>query len=319
MRISGDGITVDCEPDAGFVITAITDLLTGAEALWRRAGFVPAAFQRSLGPSGDASIESFGDLFVGGWFEMFPSAAFPGTVDGPGAPSRSMQHGEVMRLPWGVVDRSDRHVEATVVTVRTPFRLTRRLELVGRELVVSERVRNIGAWPAPYVWGHHPCFSRETFAGGRFELDVASAHVPGPVLDPANSVLRPAARFTFPQAPMVDGGVRDLARIPDQADGRQELVAVELRSGRLRITAPRHGRALVVAWDVRDLPYALLWQCYLAPGAAWWGTCDAFAIEPTSAPGPSLDDAVAAGAVKYLDPGGEATLTLRVAWEALNG
>lgn len=319
MRISCDGLTVECEPDAGFVITAITDALTGAEALWRRAGFVPAAFQRSLGPSGDASIESFGDLFLGGWFEMFPTAAFPGTVDGPTGPSRSLLHGEVMRLPWEVVDLSDRHVEATVVTVRTPFRLTRRLELVDRELVVSERVRNIGAWPAPYVWGHHPCFSRETFAGGRIELDIASAHVPGPVLDPTNSVLRREATFDFPQAPMIGGEELDLARIPDVADGRQELVSVVLRTGRLRITAPRHGRALVLAWDIRDLPYALLWQCYRAPGAAWWGTCDTFAVEPSSAPGPSLDDAIVAGAVRHLDPGGEATLTLRVAWEALDG
>ena len=314
VRISADGLTVECLPDAGFTITAITDEATGAEALWRREGFTPGASVRTLGPSGDASVESFVDLFVGGWFEMFPTAGYPGTVDGPVGPSRSLLHGEVMRLPWDIVERSARHIEATVDTLRTPFRLTRRLEIIESELLVREHVRNVGRASAPYVWGHHPCFSRATFAGGRFDLDVASAKVPGPVYDEAHNSLLPDASFAFPHAPMTDGATRDVARIPDDADGRHEQSSLVLRSGGLRITAPRVSRAFTLAWDVADLPYVLLWQDYAAQGAAFWGTCDTFAVEPSSAPGRSLDDAVDAGAVRYLDPGAEATLTMKACW-----
>lgn len=317
VRIGGRGLAVECDPDAGFTITAITDEATRAEAFWTRAGFVPGAFQRSLGPSGDASVESFIDLFVGGWFEMFPTAGYPGTVRGPVGPALSLLHGEVMRLPWEVMEQSPTHIEATVVTVRTPFHLARRMEIVEGELVVHERIRNIGASAAPYVWGHHPCFSRETFAGGRFELDVASSVVPGPVFDEANNALVAGATFAFPHAPMVDGTTRDVAHIPALADGRHEQSSLVLRSGGLRITAPRFGRAFRLDWDVADLPYVLLWQDYRAPEVAFWGTCDTFGVEPSSAPGRSLDDAVAAGALRYLDAGAEASLTMRAAWGAL--
>jgi galactose mutarotase-like enzyme len=319
VRISGGNLAVACHPKAGFTITSIIDEATGAEALWTRAGFTPAVFTRTLGPSGEASVESFVDLFVGGWFEMFPTAGYSGTVEGPVGPSRSLLHGEVMRLPWDIIEQSASHIEASVVTLRTPFRLTRRLEIVEDELVIHERVHNLGGTAAPYVWGHHPCFSRVTFAGGRFDLDVASATVPGPVYDQSHSALVPDTSFAFPHAPTTSGASRDVALIPEHADGRHEQTSLVLRSGGLRITAPHVGRAFTMTWDVADLPYVLLWQDYAAPGAAFWGTCDTFAVEPSSAPGRSLDDAVAVGAVRYLDPNAEATLTMRAAWGALKG
>jgi hypothetical protein len=168
------------------------------------------------------------------------------------------------------------------------------------------------------VWGHHPCFDRATFAGGRFELDAVSAEVPAPVFDPAHSSLVPGAPFAFPDAPMLDGGRRDVAAIPEAADGRHEQTTVVVRRGGVRITAPRIGRAFTLTWDERDFPHVLLWQDYQAPDAAFWGTCDTFAVEPSSAPGRSLDDAVAAGAVRLLAPGEAANLTMRARWSAID-
>ncbi len=318
IRLTGEHLLVDCDPDAGFPITAIVDAATGANALWQRTGFVPAESVRTLGPSGDASIESFIDLFVGGWFEMFPTTGYPGTVQGSVGPAMSLLHGEAMRLPWVVTHRDATAVEASVVMVRTPFRLTRRLEIVGPELVVSERAENLGASPAPYVWGHHPCFDRATFAGGRFEIDTVSAEVPAPVYDEAHSSLVPGASFPFPDAPMAGGGTRDVAAIPGAPDGRHEQTTLVVRRGGVRITAPRFGRAFSLLWDERDFPHVLLWQDYRADGAAFWGTCDTFAVEPSTAPGRSLGDAVTAGAVRELAPGGSASVTMRARWEAID-
>lgn len=318
IRIGGDPLWVECDPGAGFVITAIVDAASGANALWRRIGFVPSEFRRSVGPSGELSIESFVDLFVGGWFEMFPTAGYPGTVQGPTAPAVSLLHGEVMRLPWTVTHQDALAVEASVETLRTPFRLTRRLEIIGGELVVTERAENTSPAPAPYVWGHHPCFDRATFAGGRFAIDAVAAEVPAPVFDPVHSSLVEGAAFTFPEAPMEGGGVRDVAAIPETPDGRHEQTTLLLRRGGVRITAPRLGRAFRLTWDERDFPHVLLWQDYRADGAAFWGTCDTFAVEPSSAPGRSLADAVAAGAVRELAPGASATVTMRAAWTALD-
>jgi galactose mutarotase-like enzyme len=317
IRIGGDPLWVECDPDGGFAISAIVDAATGANALWQRTGFVPAEFQRVLGPSGEASIESFVDLFVGGWFEMFPTTGYSGTVQGSTGPAISLLHGEVMRLPWEVTRRGATMVEASVATVRTPFRLTRRLELEGAELIVTERAENLASVAAPYVWGHHPCFDRATFAGGRFEIDAVSAEVPAPVFDVAHSSLVPGASFVFPAAPTIDGDVRDVAAIPEAPDGRHEQTTLVVRRGGVRITAPRIGRAFSLLWDEHDFPHVLLWQDYRAPDAAFWGTCDTFAVEPSSAPGRSLDDAVAAGAVRLLPPGETASVMMRARWDAM--
>jgi hypothetical protein len=168
------------------------------------------------------------------------------------------------------------------------------------------------------VWGHHPCFDRATFAGGRFEIDATTAEVPAPVFDEAHNSLVPGAVFTFPRAPTADGGVRDVGAVPETPDGRHEQTTLVLRRGGVRITAPRIGRAFSLLWDERDFPYVLLWQDYRAAGAAFWGTCDTFAVEPSSAPGRSLDDAVAAGAVRELAPGASVSLTMRARWGAID-
>lgn len=317
VRLEADGLAVECLPEAGFTITAIIDLSSGADALWTRTGFVPAAPSRVLGPSGDASIETFSDLFLGGWFEMFPTTGYPGTLPGAVGPARSLLHGEVMRLPWAVGERSATVIEASVMAIRTPFRLTRRLSIEAGDLILRERIENVAGAPAPYVWGHHPCFSRATFAGGRFHLDVAASTVPGPVYDEANNTLMAGAEFDFPHAPTQSGDVRDVARIPEQPDGRHEQSSLALRTGGLSITAPRFGRSFSLSWDVADLPFVLLWQDYLAPGAAFWGTCDTFAVEPSSAPGRSLDDAVAASSIRYLDAGSARSMEMRASWRPL--
>jgi galactose mutarotase-like enzyme len=318
IRLGGDRLLVECDPDAGFVVTGIIDAVTGANALWRRTGFVPAEYRRALGPSGDQSNDSFIELFVGGWFEMFPTAGYSGTVYGAAGPAVSFLHGEAMRIPWEVTHRDESAVEATADMVRTPFRLTRRLEIVDGELVVSERAENLGGAMAPYVWGHHPCFDRATFAGGRFEIDAKSAEVPGPALDAANNSLVLGSQFTFPAAPRTDGGVRDVAAIPEAADRRHEQTTLAVRRGGVRITAPQIGRSFSFTWDERDFPYVLLWQNYRAPGAAFWGTADTFAVEPSSAPGRALGDAVAAGAVRDLAPGESVSVSMRARWGAID-
>jgi galactose mutarotase-like enzyme len=317
VRLEADGLSVECVPGAGFTITSIHDSASGAEALWKRAAFEPAAFTRDVGPSGEASNETFVDRFIGGWFEMFPSTGYSGTMPGPTAPTRSLLHGEVRRLPWTLTHQDARSIEATVDTIRTPFRLTRRLEIAAGELLVHERVENRGPIPMPYTWGHHPNFSRATFAGGRIELDVASAEVPEPIFDVAHNTLAGGRAFTYPNAPTTAGGVRDVAALPPDADGRHEQVTLVMRSGALRLTAPKVGRAFALQWDVADFPYVLIWQDYLAPGAAFWGTADTFAVEPQTCPGRSFDDAVRAGAGSYLAPGEQREVTLRAGWGAL--
>ena len=318
VRLESATLAVAAWPDRGFAITEITDIPSGANALWQRGGFEPAAFTRHLGPAGAASSDTFLDLFVGGWFEMFPTAGFSGSFPGPAGSAESFVHGEVMRLPWSILEQGPTVLVAKVRTLRTPFDLMRRLEITpDGTLAVTEVLHNNSSISAPYIWGHHPCFDRKTFAGGQIQAEASSAVVPAPVLDHAHNGLVPGARFDWPRAPTLDGGVQAVATVPEEPDGRNEQVSLTLRTGVVRLTAPRIQRAFRLVFDIRDFPYLLVWQDYQAPDVSFWGTCDTVALEPWSAPGRSPNEVVATSDIRLLGPDASLTVRLEAAWEAL--
>lgn len=331
ITLRSDALTVRCTPAQGFSIASFVDSLSGAEALWQRPGHTPAPAPRQLGPAGEPSSETFLDLFAGGWFEMFPEVGYtqPGDL-------ASLVHGEVVRLPWEILAAADDHVEARAACVRRPLTLTRRLTLEGARLRVAERIENVGAAPAPYTWGHHPCFSRATFAGGRIELEAAEAWVPEPWFDPDHATLA-HGRFDWPAAPARAGGdggstaaapgspagstTIDLAAVPARADGRHDHACLRMGSGSVRLLAPSAGpagRALRIEFDRERFPYALLWENFGAgDGFPFWGAADTFAVEFSTMPGRSTPDAIAAGALSQLHPGEVVETSFEVSWEAI--
>lgn len=335
ITLADDALRVTLTPANGFSLSSLVDLASGADALWRRPGFTPAPGSRMLGLSGEPSGETFLDVFAGGWFEMFPEVGYTQADD-----VASFVHGEAVRLPWELVDAGPVHAEAHVACVRRPLTLTRRVALEGGRLHVRERIANAGAGPVPYTWGHHPCFARETFAGGRLELAVAGAEVPDPWFDEANATLAHGP-FGWPHAPVragaagvgaagaagaattpgAAGATIDLSAIPPTADRRHDHACLALAAGGFRLTAPSagpEGRALRVAFDAEQFPHVLLWECFGAgDGAPFWGGCDTFGVEFSTMPGRSTPDALAAGAVRTLAPGDAVATEWSVGWEAL--
>jgi galactose mutarotase-like enzyme len=264
---------------------------------------------------------------------MFPEVGYTQ----PGDPA-SLVHGEVVRLPWEVVSADEDHVEARVACVRRPLTLTRRLTLEGARVTVAERIENVGVATSPYTWGHHPCFSRATFAGGRIELEASAAHVPDPWFVPERAMLAYGA-FDWPLAPgrgdratgttdasgatgaAADATV-DLSQLPAAPDDRHDHACLTMGSGTVRLIAPGAGpagRALRIEFDRKRFPYALLWQNFeaSASGFPFWGGADTFAIEFATMPGRCTPDAHAAGAVSQLHPGEVAETSFTVEWEAV--
>ena len=84
----------------------------------------------------------------------------------------------------------------------------------------------------------------------------------------------------------------------------------------MRIAAPAVNRTFTLAVNTAVFPAIVLWQDFLAPGASFSGTADLFTLEPASYLGRTMDDAVAADAVRTLGPGEHVTTTIRVAWSA---
>jgi len=293
---------VTLAPADGMLIREASDARTGAAALWRCPAPAPPARSRALPPPGPQSLDSFWDIFAGGWFPMFPAAGFTGELDG--APTTF--HGELNRLPWEVVERGPSWIAARVETVRAPFAVVRRVALEGGELRVETAVENTGPAPASYMYGEHPCLWRTTFAGGRLLLDAARAWVPAPSFTPERAILRPGERFDWPTAAGHAGPV-DLSLVPAQPDGRRDHACVELADPSIRVTAPRFGRELTIEVDLAATPYLLL-------SSGFDDEWDMLAVEPISAPGRSVDDALEAGCVRTLAPGARMRTAIALRW-----
>jgi hypothetical protein len=169
---------VTVSPAWGFVLTEAVDVPSGAQMLWRRPGSGQGPPPEELGPPGDASIDTFHDLFLGGWFVMFPNAGFPDDD------RDRFIHGEATRLPWEVVEQTPTAVAARMTTPRTGFEIARRVELLDGDLVISTEVTNVGDAPTEYTYGEHPCVAFATFAGGRIGIEAGDAWVPAPPYDP---------------------------------------------------------------------------------------------------------------------------------------
>jgi galactose mutarotase-like enzyme len=311
MTLEAEGVYVACTPAQGFSITSLRHLHSGADALWtwRRAA-TPCS--RALGVAGAGSVETFIDVFTGGWFEMFPAVGFPAADD-----STSLLHGELVRLPWDVLEQTSTALTARVETVRSPFEVTRTLDVADGTLRVTERIRNIGGEPAPYAWGHHPCLSRDTFAGGVLELDVEAAHVPAPPYDREATRLA-AGDLEWPAGSALDGTAVDLSVVPREADGRVDHVCLRPSRGRARVTAPSANAALELTWDLALFPYLLLWQNFRGEGGwPFWAEADTFAVEFSTIPGRTMPEAADAGAVRSLAPGAAVETTFTAGWTAL--
>jgi len=302
-----ESLFVEVWPQRGMTVAAIG--LRQAEdsnLLWRRAGHVAPECSRALGPSGTPSIESLHDLFVGGWFEMSPHAGLPGTLDG--APT--MLHGEALRLPWGIDSADPTRVEASVRAVRWPLQLRRQVKLRGERVEVRSEIRNESSTAIGVSQGEHPCFGRERFAAGRLTLEAERCEVLPP-LDPGNASAA-AGEFEWPLAPGDAGGVVDFSAIPTVADGSHDHVSITLASPRVVLSAPE-GPRLCIEIDLDVHPHLLLWRNFRAASAPSHGSWDVFAIEPMSAPGRSIDDAVAAAATRRLEAGEAAAYGFAIA------
>jgi galactose mutarotase-like enzyme len=308
VEIRSADLALKCVPHHGNVVSSIT--VEGYELLWRRPSFEPALIERTLGAPGPSSIETFMDSFVGGWFQMFPSVGLPGTRGGAFA----LLHGEVARLPWTVIAQTPSSVATRVTTLRTPFEAERTLNVIERTISCTTKIRNRGREEAPYLWGEHPCFDRDIFAGGAIEIDRAVFTTPAPAHDPPNSRLKDGEQGAWPQAARADGAPFDAGVIPERPDGRHEHICVRPERGSVRITSPKLDRTVTLDFDPTAYQFILIWQNYRAPNGSCWGVIDTFSVEPSNNPGLYSDDAFSADSVLWLAPGevSEATLSISV-------
>jgi len=220
---------------------------------------------------------AFLDYYSGGWQEIFPSAGPAAQVMG----ASQGQHGEVALLPWDVAvvcDREDRiEVEFTVETVRTPFRLIRRmiLEKDSSVLRLEEKFTNLGFQTIPFAWGHHPAFG-------------------APFLEPGCVIELPRGE-----------GFSSGANVPGPED-KSERVGVysKFSEGWCALRNPAQELAVGLVWDRQTFPYLWIWQVYGgAKDYPYYNRTYNLALEPFNCPFKPMPECIAEGLLPEITAG----------------
>jgi len=261
------------------------------------------------------------DFYEGGWQELFPNCGGMSLHQG----AEIGQHGEVILLPWDyrITRDEPEEIEVTfeVRTIRTPFRLTRRVALQGTDgiLHINECVTNESGQSVDFTWGHHPALGWPFLEEG-CRIDLPECRVEAPAdFAPKNSRVCPDQISTWPHALARDGRLLDLSLIPGPDAESQEMLFLRgITDGWYAVTNPRRKLGFGVRYPAHI--FKVLWYWQILRGGLdypWWGSTYNIALEPCGTM-PVLSRSVAAGENLHLRSGESLNVELlAVAYEGL--
>jgi galactose mutarotase-like enzyme len=249
----------------------------------------------------------FLDYYPGGWQEVLPNSGPATTYKG----AELGQHGEVALLPWDVrvvEDRAERiEVEFSVETVRTPFRLVRRmiLESDSPVLHLRESLSNLGEEDMHYAWGHHPAIGAPFLEEG-CEIRLPECEVFQPAeLEGLQRRFATGQISAYPNLQAAAGGTQRVDQVQSK-DSRTEDVLFfrNLAEGWCSLRNSNLALQFSLKWDRAIFPYFWCWQVY---GGSWgypyYGRAYTVALEPFNCPIMKLSDAVEKNLVPALAAG----------------
>lgn len=293
LTLENEQVRVTLLPTKGFDVYEFVDLPSGTDVL----------FKTPWGLRDPATIPPLGTRkadwlarYPGGWQVLLPTAG----EDAVAEDSPEGFHGEAAIVPWLLGDVTATRASACVELLSAPLRLERDVVVDGSTLAITETVTNLSPVTQRFHWVHHPAFG-EPFLEPGTTIDVPAG---GIVTEPGPGLLIPDSRLEWPSAGTVDGGIVDLARIPERDQQRALFgTLVDFREGRYTMANPRLGLAVEVRWDLDVFPYAWLWQeLEHTEGYPWFRRAYVTAIEPASLiPGAGEVGGHSRGRLLYLD------------------
>ena len=266
-------------------------------------------------------LATFVDVYPGGWQDVFPNAGAPALWNG----AQFGQHGEICNLPWSVAiveDTEDRIVvRLSVRGQKFPSSIERTVSLNRADagLNISERVINTSSVPVDAMWSQHITF------GYPFVTPGSKITLPEGVTGLSHDAdvgatgrrLSPAAKFTWPNAPALEGELLDLSIVPPRNTPSDLVYLTDFPgdTGWYQVTHPAQPVGVRVEWSTATLPYLWYWQEFGGTtGYPWYGQVYTIGLEPNSSyPTNGLPDAVANGSAMKIGPGEERSFSMRVA------
>jgi hypothetical protein len=296
--LENEALRVSVLPEVGGHVFEVVDRAAGRDLLWHNERTQPRP-----APYG----AHFDDWWSGGWDEIFPSGD-RGTLNGELLPYM----GELWCVPWTAEVRSDK--DAASVTTRgfgtvAAARFERTLSLRADEPVlhVGYRIESKDVRPLPFTWGIHPAFA--VTPSHRIDLPASTVLV-GVSSDPSMGVAGETYPWPHLPDPTAPGGLRDMRRVrPREAVVFGGHWATDLTGGWVALTDTSSRRGVAVVFDRAVFPHVWLWQVY-----GGWRAHHHVALEPWTSHPQQLEEAVAAGRARVLQPGAaletEAALTV---------
>jgi galactose mutarotase-like enzyme len=270
----------------------------------------------------------FDESDASGWDECLPSVA-PCTVETATGPASIPDHGDLWRVAWQRVTRTDYPVgesAANSVTFRgecfsLPLALERTATLreagKGWQLRLNYTVTNTGNEPAPWSWAAHPLFA--VGPGDRIVLP-GSIHTLRLEGSGRGRLGQSGDQVSWPEAAQAYGARTDLSVVQRAASA----IGDKLFAGPLSATEnwcalerPMLGARIWVGFDPAATPYLGLWIC-----SGGWPERSGqkqmcVALEPSTAPVDSL--AVTGPWSRTLAPGESFSWPMVVEIELLTG
>lgn len=280
---------------------------TDIDVLWKNPQVWPPRPAALSQPH--AGRSEFYDGFHGGWFTSLPNGFFP--ADYYGAPLGC--HGELHSVPWTaeIVETTSSvvRVRMTGRSIRTPWMLTREVELTAGEPVVRwrERLDNRSSQRLPVAWLHHPGFGGPLIDGAEL-VSPARALLTPPADRPELAQLQPGFRGRWPHAPEREGGrMRDCSRVPATGSEIEHVIHLtDFSCGWGAVWNDRLRLGFGLRWDEQVFPYAWSWAAGRGnTGYPLWGSCHTITLQPSTSPLRPFPELVAANEVRWIDGGGK--------------
>ncbi|MGB0122926.1 MAG: hypothetical protein WA419_01835 [Silvibacterium sp.] len=235
-----------------------------------------------------------------GFDECLPSVS-ECVIAGPSGEIGIPDHGEFWRLPCEVEQRGSNEARLTATGSVLPLRFERTLKLEGETLRLAYRLENVGEAEVGYAWSAHPLFCVD--AG---DLIVLPSSVDWVSVE-GSAHERLGAKGTLHRWPIAEG--RDGEKIDLSTAGN---VSDDI-GDKLYVTAPEEGWAAIerrqvglrvqVGFDPALCPYLGLWVCFGGWPEGQDRRQQCVALEPCTAAGDSLAEAVEKGWARRLAPG----------------
>lgn len=280
-----DTLTAEVIPELGGKVTSLRH--NGLELL-----------QSRLNPYAErSSTIGFEESDASGFDECIPSVSACEIAGGIRIPD----HGEFWRIPCKAEQPADGEILLTATGSILPLRFERRLKLQGETLRIEYRLENSGAVEVPYLWSAHPLFAVD-------EGDVISLpNSTSWVCVEASAQGRLGAKGTqlrWPIADLQSGARVDLSSAGNIRDEvGDKLYAKAPREGWAAVERKNHRLRVVVEFDATLTPYMGLWLCYGGWPEGRGARQQCVALEPCTAPGDSLAEAIKNGWARKLAPG----------------